>query len=115
MSGIEQSMREIMKSAVEEAIAPLSKEIDGLKHQIKSLLGQMTIKQAAEYLNCTEQSIRNWSDRAEDENPFPIHYAGSDPRFIRAEIDLWTLREKERRDVKRREQKVGSAAKAKDL
>jgi transposase len=105
MSGIELQLREIMKSAVEEAIAPLAKEIDGLKIQIKSLLGQMTIKQAAEYLSVTEQSIRNWSNRADDENPFPVHYAGGDPRFIRTEIDLWTEREAEWRKAKSRKLK----------
>ncbi|HEX8370457.1 MAG TPA: helix-turn-helix domain-containing protein [Pyrinomonadaceae bacterium] len=105
MSALEQSMREIMKSAVEEANAPLLQKIDGLERQIKSLLSQMTIKQAAEYLKVTEQSIRNWSERNEDENPFPIHHAGGDPRFIRAEIDQWSKVEAERRLNKRREQK----------
>ncbi len=52
----------------------------------------MTIAQAADYLQCSTQSIVNWSKRSADRNPLVACYAGADPRFRKSELDAWLAR-----------------------
>ena len=62
----------------------------------------MTMAQLAEYLQVTNQSIRNWIRRDENDNPLPLHGVGADPRFHLSEIDEWTRREAARQTEKRK-------------
>ena len=55
----------------------------------------MDIHQLADYLQCSEQSIRNWQNRSD--NPLPHGYIGADPRYYLAEIQQWTRDNAERR------------------
>lgn len=53
----------------------------------------LTRKEAALYVDVSERSIIEWSNRLPDENPFPETYAGGNPRYKREEIDKWISRE----------------------
>jgi hypothetical protein len=55
----------------------------------------MDIHQLAEYLQCSEQSIRNWQNRSD--NPLPHGYIGADPRYYLAEVQQWTRENAARR------------------
>jgi hypothetical protein len=55
----------------------------------------MDIHQLADYLQCSEQSIRNWQNRSD--NPLPHGYIGADPRYYLAEVQQWTHENAERR------------------
>ncbi len=62
----------------------------------------MTMAQLAEYLQVTNQSIRNWIRRDEKDNPLPVRGVGADPRFNLSEIDEWTRREAARQSENRK-------------
>ena len=55
----------------------------------------MDIHQLADYLQCSEQSIRNWQSRTD--NPLPHGYIGADPRYFLAEIREWSHENARRR------------------
>lgn len=55
----------------------------------------MDIHQLADYLQCSEQSIRNWQNRSD--NPLPHGYIGADPRYYLAEVQQWTHENAKRR------------------
>lgn len=63
----------------------------------------MTLTQLTEYLHVSPQSISNWAKRSEDNNPFPIKYAGGDPRFYQKEVDAWIIEETRRRKLRKNE------------
>lgn len=46
----------------------------------------------ADYLQCSTQSIMNWSKRPADQNPLRPCYAGADPRFHKSELGAWLAR-----------------------
>lgn len=53
----------------------------------------MNLAQVADYLQCSKQSVKNWTKRPEDKNPLPMCSAGADPRFFKGEVDLWMREE----------------------
>ncbi|MBS3915567.1 MAG: hypothetical protein KG003_13815 [Bacteroidetes bacterium] len=57
----------------------------------------MTLAQLADFWQVNKQSILNWMNREPDDNPLPVDYVGSDPRFFYSEIREWSGREKERK------------------
>lgn len=84
----EDELKEKLKEIFEE-IAPAIIERIREKTATREL---MTIAQAADYLQCSTQSIVNWSRRPADQNPLPACYAGADPRFYKTELDAWLAR-----------------------
>jgi hypothetical protein len=60
----------------------------------------LTRAEAAAYLRVSERSIKEWSSRPADRNPFPEVRAGADPRYRRLAIDEWTEREGHRQRLK---------------
>ena len=62
---------------------------------VPSVRDCMTRKQLADYLQCSEQAIANWQNRAE--YPLPHGYAGDTPRYFLAEIQQWSKDEAQRR------------------
>lgn len=60
----------------------------------------LTRKEAAVYLNVSERSISDWAARPTNENPFPMAYAGGEPRVKRERIDEWADRERARQRLK---------------
>jgi excisionase family DNA binding protein len=66
-----------------------------LKLQSSEIREVMTLKQLAEYLQASRQSLLNWTKRSN--HPLPVHYIGADPRFHRSEVDQWS---KEEADLK---------------
>ena len=55
----------------------------------------MDIHQLAHYLQCSEQSIRNWQNLSD--HPLPHGYIGADPRYYLAEVQQWSHENGERR------------------
>jgi hypothetical protein len=60
----------------------------------------LTRAEAAKYLGVSERSIAEWSARPADQNPFPVSYAGGDPRYKRAAVDEWAAAEARRQRLK---------------
>jgi hypothetical protein len=60
----------------------------------------LTRAEAAKYLDVSERSIKEWSARATDHNPFPEVRAGADPRYRRVAIDEWAEAEGRRQRLK---------------
>lgn len=60
----------------------------------------LTRAEAAKYLGVSERSIAEWSARPTDQNPFPVSYAGGDPRYKRAAVDEWAVAEARRQRLK---------------
>ncbi len=60
----------------------------------------LTRAEAASYLGVSERSIREWSARPPDQNPFPEVRAGADPRYRRAAVDEWVEREGQRQRLR---------------
>jgi len=60
----------------------------------------LTRAEAAKYLDVSERSIKEWSARAPEQNPFPEVRAGADPRYRRAAIDEWAEAEGKRQRLK---------------
>ena len=65
-----------------------------LRAELSSSAEVMTLAQTANYLQCSIQSIKNWSERGEGENPLPCGNAGADPRFYKSKVDNWLVKEK---------------------
>lgn len=60
----------------------------------------LTRAEAAKYLGVSERSIAEWSARPTDQNPFPVSYAGGDPRYKRTSVDEWAAAEARRQRLK---------------
>jgi hypothetical protein len=60
----------------------------------------LTRAEAAAYLGVSERSIKEWSARPVDQNPFPEVRAGADPRYRRVAVDEWAEREAQRLRLK---------------
>lgn len=60
----------------------------------------LTRAEAAAYLGVSERSIKEWSARAVDANPFPEVRAGADPRYRRVAVDEWAEREGQRQRLR---------------
>jgi hypothetical protein len=58
----------------------------------------MNTKQLKAYLQCSDQSIRNWRNRSD--NPLPCGYIGNEPRFYLSEIREWSHENERRRKNK---------------
>ncbi len=84
----EDELKEKLKEIIEE-IAPAIIEQIRENNCAREL---MTIAQAADYLQCSTQSIVNWSRRPANQNPLLACYAGADPRFYKSELDAWLAR-----------------------
>lgn len=102
------TIEESIEKSVQQAIAPLSKEVRDLNDKLNSMLTVMTITETAAYFKVTEQSIWNWVNRLSDDNPLPIRYAGGNPRFNLAEVDEWSIREAERKRKRKPLELVGA-------
>ena len=50
----------------------------------------MTAKQAADYLGVATGTIANWTS----EGKIPVVYAGASPRYIKADLELWLIKNK---------------------
>lgn len=53
----------------------------------------LTRPEVALYLDVSERSIEEWSQRPDDRNPFPEDRAGSAPRYNRMKVEAWLERE----------------------
>lgn len=60
----------------------------------------LTRAEAAKYLGVSERSISEWSARSSDQNPFPVAYAGGEPRYRRTAVDEWAIAEARRQRLK---------------
>lgn len=60
----------------------------------------LTRAEAAKYLAVSERSIAEWSARPTDQNPFPVSYAGGEPRYRRTAVDEWVTSEARRQRLK---------------
>jgi DNA-binding transcriptional regulator YiaG len=60
----------------------------------------LTRAEAAKYLGVSERSISEWSARSSDQNPFPVAYAGGEPRYRRTAVDEWAVAEARRQRLK---------------
>ena len=60
----------------------------------------LTRAEAASYLGVSERSIKEWSARPADQNPFPEVRAGADPRYRRTAVDEWAEREGQRQRLR---------------
>lgn len=60
----------------------------------------LTRAEVAAYLGVSERSIKEWSARAVDQNPFPEVRAGADPRYRRVAVDAWAEREGQRQRLR---------------
>lgn len=60
----------------------------------------LTRAEAAAYLGVSERSIKEWSTRPIEQNPFPEVRAGADPRYRRVAVDEWAEREAQRQRLK---------------
>lgn len=60
----------------------------------------LTRREVALYLNISERSIAEWSVRAPDQNPFPVSYAGGEPRYKRTTVEEWAVAEGRRQKLK---------------
>lgn len=87
----------ITTEELEEILILLSEKIiDDLatKQLGKNTLPElMTTAQAAAYLQCSPQSIKNWTNRNDEANPLNLVSAGADPRYFKSEINEWLKRE----------------------
>jgi predicted DNA-binding transcriptional regulator AlpA len=79
------SIEEIISQRVTEAVTTLLNEkFDKISRPQR----MMTLSQIADHCGVSKQSIINWTKRGE--NPMPVHYFGSDPRFYLDEVDEWS-------------------------
>ncbi|CAN5644352.1 hypothetical protein BH20ACI4_BH20ACI4_07910 [soil metagenome] len=89
----------ISEKEIEEAILLISEKVIltlEKKYRQNVYTGElMTISQIAKYLQCSTQSIKNWTDRDEDKNPLIAVNAGADPRYFKGDVDAWLKRERE--------------------
>jgi hypothetical protein len=60
----------------------------------------LTRAEAAAYPGVSERSIKEWSARSFEANPFPEVRAGADPRYRRKAIDEWAEREGQRQRLR---------------
>jgi hypothetical protein len=60
----------------------------------------LTRVQVAVYLCVSERSIKEWSARPADQNPFPEVRAGADPRYKRTAVDDWAEAEARRQRLR---------------
>lgn len=60
----------------------------------------LTRAEAAKYLGVSDRSIAEWAARPLDQNPFPVSYAGGDPRYKRVAVDEWATAEARRQRLK---------------
>ena len=84
------------------ATPPPPELVDGqIRHAIQEQIlishkTYLTRREAAAYLNVSERSIAEWSQRPVNDNPFPVSNAGGEPRYRRAAIDEWAEAERRR-------------------
>lgn len=81
-------LKEKLKEIIEEIVPAIIERVKA-ETSVREL---MTVAQAADYLQCSTQSIINWSKRPADQNPLRPCYAGADPRFHKSELDAWLAR-----------------------
>lgn len=112
-TNLEQAIKEIAEQVFSENIERIESmrlatntQIDAATQErinIYELLSRkpyMTRKEAAIYVDVSERSLVEWSNRLPEENPFPECYAGGNPRYKREEIDKWISRERGRSRLK---------------
>jgi excisionase family DNA binding protein len=80
---------------LDEATAALIRE-----QMLLASKSYLTRKEAAMYLNVSERSISDWAARHANDNPFPMVYAGGEPRVKRKCIDEWAEHERTRQRLK---------------
>lgn len=60
----------------------------------------MTLKQTAAYLQCSPQSVKNWSRPSEkNKSRLLTCSAGADPRYYKSDVDAWLRCDKERSKI----------------
>ena len=86
-------------SSVNLSISELSEVIRKVfREEVPPLRACLTRAQLAEEWQCSEQAIKNWTERRDD--PLPVDYIGADPRYYRAEFSKWTKEEAARKNRK---------------
>lgn len=105
---IEQSIKEIAGQVFDERIGQLEtvKVSNGViddatqerinTYELIARKPYLNRKETALYLDVSERSIIEWSNRPMNENPFPETFAGGNPRYQRKAIDEWILKERGR-------------------
>jgi hypothetical protein len=56
-----------------------------------------TADQLAERFQVTKQAVMNWTKRDGHKNPLPVHFLGTEARFIWSEVLEWTREETRRK------------------
>ena len=100
-SGVIIISKDVLKQTLVEVASQVYDQIEYSRPKPREV---MTLAQLAEFWQVKKQSILVWVNRAPDENPLPVDYVGSDPRFFYSEIREWSRREKERKFAKRGKQ-----------
>lgn len=79
-------LKEKLKEIIEEIVPAIIERVKA-DTSVREL---MTVAQAAEYLQCSAQSISNWSKLPQ--NLLVAGFAGADPRLYKSDIDAWIAR-----------------------
>lgn len=104
---VEDAIKEIVASVVDERLAalPRSRPSAAPDEETQAMIRQLEIvavkpylnkKELMLYLDCSDRSIEEWSQRPLDKNPLPVVRAGRDLRIKREKADEWMEREGER-------------------
>jgi len=109
MSALEDTIKDLVNSIVDERIASLPRPTSSLDDETRKQIAQYELlahktylnkKEIALYLSCSERSVEEWAARGVNDNPLPVGYAGSDMRGKRESLDKWTEREAQRKRLK---------------
>lgn len=91
----------ISKDELHKTLAEIAgKVLDEIEFSRPKPREVMTLAQLAEFWQVRKQTIIVWTKRPRNQNPLPVDYVGSEPRFFYGEIRQWSKVEKERRMAK---------------
>lgn len=103
---LKEKLAGVIDRATQDAIALLLTQSETALPSVESAPDWMTATQLARYWQLvnangepTTAGIMKWARRPEDEHPLPHAYMGDLLRFHRADVDLWTVEEADRRRV----------------
>jgi excisionase family DNA binding protein len=107
MKSFDEQLRELVYEIVNERMAslPRPKTETTVDTETQAIVRQLQIvsnkpylnkQELALYLDCSERSIEEWSQRPADKNPLPVVRAGRDVRIKREKVDEWMVREDQR-------------------
>jgi hypothetical protein len=106
MSALEDALKPLIERIVEARLASLprpkaesadAKTLEVIRQlQIISSKPYLNKQELMLYLDVSDRSIEEWSQRPPDKNPLPVVRAGRDLRIKRERADEWMEREGER-------------------